>query len=158
MDEKGLDTWQIHHRITLYLLDAIAPEALSGVATSGGRSVAEQFAHLHNIRCLWIETAASDLCVGVQKIPTKTKADKAAITKELLTQSLQASCQGISEVLRRSLTTGRVKGFKPHPDAFLGYIIAHESYHWGEVGIILTQAGTPLDKSTAYGLWEWGVR
>ncbi|MDQ2888166.1 MAG: hypothetical protein M3Y39_19015 [Chloroflexota bacterium] len=36
---------------------------------------------------------------------------------------------------------GKVKGFKSHAVAFLGYLISHESYHRGEIGIILTQAG-----------------
>ena len=53
---------------------------------------------------------------------------------------------------------GTIKGFKPHVPAFLGYLIAHESYHHGEIGIALNEIGYPLDRKTAFGLWEWGVR
>jgi len=31
----------------------------------------------------------------------------------------------------------------------LGYLISYESYHRGEVGIILTRSGYPLDQKTA---------
>lgn len=55
-------------------------------------------------------------------------------------------------------TGGKIKGFRPHASAFLGYLVAHESYHQGEIGLILGQAGLPLDKKVAYGMWEWGVR
>ena len=53
---------------------------------------------------------------------------------------------------------GKIKGFKPHLVTFLGYLISQESYHRGEIGIILKQAGHPLDDKISYGLWEWGVR
>lgn len=153
-----LETWAIHNRITHYVLDAIADEALGGVGASGGRSVREQYAHLHNVRLMWLEAAKPALMEGIQKIPTKTKADKEAITREVIVNSLKASEAAIAELLKHGFETGRISGFKPHPMAFVGYLIAHESYHWGEIGIILTQAGTPLDQKTAYGMWEWGVR
>ncbi|MDQ6694251.1 MAG: hypothetical protein M3014_07495 [Chloroflexota bacterium] len=57
-----------------------------------------------------------------------------------------------------AVSGGKIKGFKPHAVAFLGYMIAHESYHHGEIGLLLGQMGHPLDKKVAYGLWKWGVR
>ncbi len=53
---------------------------------------------------------------------------------------------------------GKIKGFKPHAVAFQGYLIAHESHQRGQIGWTLKATGQPLDKKTAYGLWEWGVR
>jgi uncharacterized damage-inducible protein DinB len=52
----------------------------------------------------------------------------------------------------------RIKGFKPHVVAFLGYLISHESHHRGQAGRALKLSGHPLDQKTAFGLWEWGVR
>ena len=37
-------------------------------------------------------------------------------------------------------------------------MIAHDGYHWGEIGIALHEFGHPLDRKVAYGMWEWGVR
>jgi uncharacterized damage-inducible protein DinB len=54
--------------------------------------------------------------------------------------------------------SGKVKNFKPHATAFLGYLISHESHHRGQIGWTLKHSGHPLDQKIAFGLWEWGVR
>ena len=45
-----LETWDVHARINLYLLDAIDAASLKDVPASKGRNVWEQFAHIHNVR------------------------------------------------------------------------------------------------------------
>lgn len=154
--QDWLDTWHINNRINLYLLDALPAEALAGVSASGGRSVALQFAHMHTVRVSWIEPSAPDLLENLTKIPTRSKADKAAITHDLLRTALTASGTAMSTFLERGFTQGKISGFKPHPAAFLGYLLTHEGYHRGEIGIILTQSGYPLPDEIAYGLWDWG--
>jgi uncharacterized damage-inducible protein DinB len=77
----------------------------------------------------------------------------------LLRKSLGSSAQAIETLLEKAFASGgKVKGFKPHTMAFLGYLISHESYHYGEIGIELARIGYPLDKKTAYGMWDWSVR
>ena len=61
-------------------------------------------------------------------------------------------------VSRAGARSGRIKGFKPHPTAFLGYLISHESHHRGQVATTLKANGHALDRKIAYGIWEWGVR
>ena len=153
LDEQLLDTWNIHARTNLYMLNAIEPEALSGVSASKGRSVGEQFAHIHNVRLMWLKAAAPELLEDLEKIEKEQ-----ANHKELLVQSLAKSDAAMVILLRDGLAKGRIKGFKPHAVAFISYLISHESYHRAEAGIILTQSGHPLDKKTSFGLWEWGVR
>lgn len=154
VEERLVDTWQIHNRIMVYVLDAVAPAALGSRLAGKGRSVGEQFAHLHNVRLMWLRSAAPELLTGLTKIE---KAE--AIDKEHLHAALTASGEAIAALLRQVLATGgKIKGFRPHASAFLGYLVAHESYHQGEIGLILGQAGLPLDKKVAYGMWEWGVR
>ena len=63
-----VETWQIHHRIHGYLLAAIAPEHLGNVSASKGRSTGEQLAHVHNVRLMWLKSAAPDLLAGLEKI------------------------------------------------------------------------------------------
>jgi uncharacterized damage-inducible protein DinB len=154
LTEQLLDTWNIHDRINLYLLDAISPDALTAVSASKGRSVREQFMHIHNVRLMWLKPAAPEFLGGLEKIEKEQAADK-----ELLQRSLAASGRSIEMLLRKGIDNGgKIKGFKPHVTAFLGYMISHESYHRAEIGIILTQSGHPLDKKIAYGMWEWGMR
>ena len=153
-NDQLLETWQIHDRINLYLLDAIDSQSLSSHSASKGRSVGEQFAHLHNVRLMWLKSAAPELLEGLSKIENEQANDK-----KLLARSLTDSGKAIAALLEQSLAAGgKVRGFKPHAIAFLGYLISHESHHRGQVALTLKQAGKPLDKKIGYGLWEWGVR
>src|SRR2546423_1101141 len=114
------------------------------------RTVYDLLAHVHNVRLLWLKAAAPELMEGLEKLEAKTVGDRAQ-----LRAALEASGKAIEGLLRKALAAGgKVKGFKPHATAFLGYLIAHESHHRGQVGWTLKHAGHPLDRKVAYGLWE----
>jgi uncharacterized damage-inducible protein DinB len=149
-----VETWEIHDRINRYLLEAVDPQSLGSHSASKGRSVGEQFAHVHNVRLMWLKSAAPELLNGLNKIENEQASDK-----KLLAKSLTESGKAIGALLAQSLEAGgKVKGFKPHAAAFLGYLISHESHHRGQIALSLKQAGKPVDKKISYGLWEWGVR
>lgn len=154
MEEQIVDTWRIHNRINLYVLDAIVPEAPDDGAVTRGRSVGEQFAHMHNVRLMWLQSGMPALLSGVSKIEKMDANDKS-----LLRRSLEASGEAIATMIAGALASGgKVKGFKPHATAFLGYLIAHESHHRGQIMLRLKASGHPVDKKISYGMWEWGVR
>jgi len=149
-----LETWNIHNRVLLFLLDGIAPEALEDAVPARSRSVADHLAHAHHVRLMWLKASAPDLLAGLEKIEKGANADPAT-----LRTALETSAAAISALLERGLANGgKIKGFKPHAVAFLGYLIAHEHYHAGKADFILRQSGHPVDDKTHYGLWEWGVR
>src|SRR5690242_4529904 len=107
--DQLLETWDVHNRINLFLLDAIEPAHLKDVGATRGRSVGEQFAHLHNVRLMWLKVAAPDL----MKKQTKIEKEEAA-KKDLLRRSLVSSGDAIGSLLKTSLDTGgKIKGFKP---------------------------------------------
>ena len=154
MEDPLVETWAIHNRIHLYLLEAIADEALGATLNGKGRSVRDQFAHVHNVRLMWLKSAAPELLEGLEKLEPKSDHDKAK-----LRGALEASGQAVGALLARAVAAGgKVKGFKPHATAFLGYLISHESHHRGQVGWTLKHSSHPLDQKAAFGLWEWGVR
>ena len=93
--EHSIETWAIHNRINLYLLAAIPDEGMSasmsplnppasgGKITTRGRSVLDLFAHIHNVRLMWLKAAAPSLLVGIHKIDPKVSIPKADISVAL---------------------------------------------------------------------------
>ena len=145
------ETWQIHNRINLYLLEAISETSLQDALSSKGRNVGEQFAHINNVRLMWLKAANIALLEGTVKV------EKTDISKESLIDALTKSATAIETLFDQAIDN-KIKGFKPHATAFLGYLISHESHHRGQIMLALKQSGHPVDQKTQYGIWEWGVR
>src|SRR5262244_2481170 len=97
-DNPLLETWQIHDRINLYLLDAVDPASLGSFSASKGRSVGEQFAHIHNVRLMWLKASAPELLKGLDKIEKPDANDK-----KLLQQSIKDSGVAIGKLLEKGL-------------------------------------------------------
>jgi len=154
MTDPILATWQTHCLHTQTFIGGIPVEGLA-IKLGRGRTAGAMLAHLHNNRLAWLEPAAPDLAKNLSKIPKDQTEDK-----DLLLTSLAESGQGLEVLLTRSLSTAgstpvKVKAFGGSPVAFMAYLIAHEFYHFGEVGILLSEAGIKLDNRIAYGIWEW---
>lgn len=150
MNEALAQTWEINSRLNLYLLGAISDDQFP-IKLEKGKTVIGSFVHLHNVRRMWIKSAASDLYDRVPKLEEPTRSE--------LIGALALSTEALSEIFRRAESPeGKVKGFKPNATAFHGYIVAHEAFHRTCIEIALRQAGQPLSDKVAYGLWEWGVR
>lgn len=148
-----IDTWLINNRINIYLLNAIDENYLTDISASKGRKVSEQFAHLHNVRMMWLKASAPELLEGLLKIDKEI-----ANNKSVLVTELNKSAEAMAKLLEKGFAENKIKGFKPNPAAFLGYLISHESHHRGQIVLTLKQAGHPIDPKTQYGLWEWGSR
>lgn len=144
-----IETWGILTRVTRLLLEAIPSEALADKLETRGWSVGKHFAHLHAVRLMWLEGYPA-LTTGLSKVPTEQIEDKA-----VLLAALDTSAQTVSAMLEQAIAADKVKNFKRPPAAFVGYLVAHESYHHGEIGVILAQSGHRLPKDAAWGMWEW---
>lgn len=148
-----IETWHIHNRINLYLLDSIDEKNLADLSASKGRNAGEQFAHIHNVRLMWLKASAPGLLEGLTKLEKGS-----TITKKVLSSELKKSADAVAALLNKGFEEGKIKGFKPHPSAFFGYMISHESHHRGQIMLTLKQSSHPVDQKTQYGLWEWGSR
>ena len=148
-----IETWEINQKMNQLLIEGIKEEYFPDRSVAKGRSVEEQLTHIHNVRLMWIKVAAPELLESQKKFEKEEN-----ITKQSLVDELKKSSKAITSILESGFATGKVKGFKPHPEAFLGYMIAHEAHHRGQIIMVLKENGHLPDKKTLYGLWEWGTK
>lgn len=61
MKEQLLATWHTHNKMNYLLIDNITDAGMEKtVSTRGGRTVYEQWVHIHNVRMQWLEICAKD--------------------------------------------------------------------------------------------------
>ena len=59
MKEQVLATWEIHHNMNCLLFDSLTAAQLQiTLSTRGGRTIGQQFIHLHNTRMQGLEICA----------------------------------------------------------------------------------------------------
>ena len=148
-----LAAYETNNRLNEYLIRAIPDAAWNAEPPGGkGRTIAAIFAHMHNVRGMWLKAAAKE--AGVPD-----KLDRFTCTKDEVIVALAESCRAIGDVLRESFAgDGRVKGFKPDAAGFLGYQISHDAHHRGQASMLARQMGHPISQSAMFGMWEWGKR
>src|SRR5687767_7336248 len=106
MEEQLIETWNIHNRVNLYLLAAIPPEALGVISSLKGRTVFQLFAHMHNVRLMWLKEAAPELLEGLEKV------EGTSGTHAQLSAALEGSGKAVEALLRKSFENdGRIRGF-----------------------------------------------
>jgi uncharacterized damage-inducible protein DinB len=150
MEEQLVETWRINHRVTLRVLEALPPDALQAtLSTRGGRDIARQLAHVHEVRASRLQKA--DVPAGITRFGKGVSPSRAQ-----LRQALDESADGVERLIRRACGDGfRVGGFKRGVVALLGYLIAHESHHRGSILLTAKQAGHTLGDDLRWGIWDW---
>ena len=147
-----LEAWRTNNRINLFLIERISKEGMAcSMSKRGGRDVARQFAHLHNVRVWHLQKRAKDLAVGLEVFPTKVSPTKTQL-KKALTRSGKVVEKFLVGVLSGE---PRRRGFKKGIFTTLSYLVAHESHHRGNIMLTIKECGHNVDKATQYGIWGW---
>ena len=146
-----LAAFNTNDRINQYLIENLPGEAWRAETLDGkGRDIASIVAHMHNVRLMWLKAAGG-------KVPAKLEKEK--VTPEQAAKALEQSRAAVYELLQNSLKSdGRIKGFRPDAAGFVGYLIAHDAHHRGQITMLARQAGHPISQNAMFGMWEWGVR
>jgi uncharacterized damage-inducible protein DinB len=147
-----LETFAINEKANQLLISHVADVGWQSPPPSGkGRSIAAIAAHIHHVRLMWISAADESA-----KQPAELDPDKA--TRAQVQAALKDSAEAIHALLEKALSdpAGKVPHFKPDVVAFVGYLIAHDSHHRGQIAMLARQVGHPVPTQTGFGLWEWG--
>ncbi len=144
-------TWEIHVRQTELMLGYLSNEQLAIKPEGSGRSIGAVLVHLVNNRIDWLEPIAPALMEGIVKVSQDQKTELLAIQETYIQTSA-----AVGRLIGQSMKFGgKVKGFQGNINTFIGYLIAHEWYHIGEIGVILGQMVQAIPKNKAYDLWDW---
>lgn len=144
--------FETNDRITRYLIENLPKEAWTAKPPEGkGRNVAAIVAHLHNVRVMWLNA------VKAESVPEQL--EKSTVTSAQALKALVASRDALSKILQVAVNgDGRIKGFKPDVTGFVGYLIAHDAHHRGQISMLARQVGHPIPQKAMFGMWEWGSR
>lgn len=153
LGEALVHAFETSERIHQYLLEHLDPEIWSLEAPVGkGRVIRGVFAHIHNVRCLWLERRG-------ESFEAPAKVDRESVTQDELRAALSASSAAVVELIRASLAAGgHVPDFKPDIVGFVAYAIAHEAHHRGQICMLARLLGKPLPQAQGYELWNWRKR
>lgn len=147
------EAWHVNNQMNFLLLDALSKEALAATYSPRTRTVAAQFAHMHNIRVYQLEKRGPDFLGKLEAFPRGAQP-----TKTKLKSALKASEKAVAGMLARADKTGKAKGWPSSPTTFLSYFVAHESHHRGLTLVALRAAGIKLPKEVTYGIWYWSKK
>ena len=123
-----------------------------------GRTIADVFAHVHNIRRKWLRLSAPHL-----KLPAQL--DRRRCTLEQAQAALAESALRCSEMLSQAVTVpqGRARSFvrdgwappwRPGA-AMFAYMISHDAHHRGQVCMLAHQLGFRLPLAVTSRMWGW---
>ncbi|MGH9496389.1 MAG: DinB family protein [Candidatus Sulfotelmatobacter sp.] len=147
-----LNAFNTNNRINHYLIDHLAPAVWKAKPVDGkGRTIAAIVAHIHNVRVMWLKAAKAE------EIPEQL--DRGTVTPTQALRGLESSCHALSVVISRAIeSNGKVRNFRPDVVGFVGYLIAHDAHHRGQIAMLARQLGHPIPQKAVFGMWEWGSR
>ena len=155
-----LAAWRTNHQVTVFLVRNLPSEVWASPVPGAPRKTVRMLAgHLHNSRCMWLNTLGRP-----HGIPVPPAVDRRNVSRRQLIAALNRSSRGMEALLRLGLRNG---GTVPATPAYawrnlpldvghvLAYFVAHEGHHRGQIVLVARQIGARLTPEVIAGLWQW---
>jgi uncharacterized damage-inducible protein DinB len=160
LQDSILDAWKTNNRVTIFLMEHLPAELWDAKLPGAPRRTVRMLAgHIHNARCMWIKTLGKEHGIAVPR-----NVDRFKVKAKDLVLALRRSGTGISDLLKFGCDHG---GRIPATSAYvwrnlpldvghvMGYFIAHEGHHRGQIVMLARQLGQRLPVEVTGGLWQW---
>lgn len=140
-------------RVNEYLVEHLHDKVWqSRVPAKGGKTIAQQVAHIHNCGLRYLERTAPGTVVP-------RELDRHRVTRAAAVRALAAKRRAVLEIVGASLKSdGRVVGFPLDAAQYLSYYMAHDAHHRGQIALMSRLLGHPLSTATMSGMWQWPAR
>jgi uncharacterized damage-inducible protein DinB len=161
--EAILAAWRTNNRVTMFLFEHLPPRLWSATVPGAPRRTIRMIAgHIHNARCMWIKTLGHP-----HGLPVPPAVDRHRVGARQLLPALRRSSRGITGLLQLGCRHG---GTIPPTRSYvwrnlpldvghvLGYFIAHEGHHRGQIVLVARALGYRLPGEVTSGLWQWTTR
>lgn len=160
LDDIILSTWQTNARVTRLFVAGFPAKIWDHPVPGAPRRTPRMIAgHIHNTRCMWVQTLGKPHGIRAPK-----SVDRRHVQKADLVRAFHESSLAIHNLLR----FGCAEGGRIPPTAryvwrnlaldvghLLTYFVAHEAHHRGQLTLIARQLGVPISETGRNGLWQW---
>jgi uncharacterized damage-inducible protein DinB len=162
-----LETYAVNDAMNQLLLAHLDPRAWraqplgapSRKKPRGGRTIAAIFAHLHNIRLLWLRRSAPHLKCPAPLDPRRCSMKQAATAqRKSAAQCLRMLADALSAQPNRQVTKFVRDSWMPTwpaGAAMFAYMFSHEAHHRGQIVMLAHQLGYRLPAQAWGGIWHW---
>jgi uncharacterized damage-inducible protein DinB len=147
-------TLATNNRVDIFLVENLSDELWSAKVPGAAKTIRAILVHIHNVRCMWVKMLGRKL--GVR---SPRRLDRSRATRTEAVAAFRESHAALARILELSLEAGgKVAGFPPDVMHFLGYFLAHDAHHRGQICLLARELGHALPKEVVFGLWQWSSR
>ena len=148
-----LKAYAANARVNQFLIEELDPAVWRAPSPlPRGRTIAAQFAHIHNCGLRYLERTAPEY-------PVPEELERARVTPAQAAKALGAKRKAVLAIVGAALRdNGRIVGFPLSAAEYLTYYMIHDGHHRGQIVLQARLLGHPISVKTMSGMWAWNQR